>query len=201
MEEGFDCDGKGDLGIDFLIKKEDGSIIIYQSKYKGARNSLDVQEISGFFQIPNRIFNKPFLSSYGNENLKFQLLGINKDTQFDFIFITNDKLSYRIKEEFETQKVIAENKNENHTYYLKGFAEIKKEYTIVQTVNDPIPDEVIIHIEKVNDTLLENKRPSYLDLSDLIDQNKNYKSIICTVKGTSLKVYGKDILAVYLIIT
>jgi hypothetical protein len=187
QDDGFDVDGKGDLGIDFLLMREDANLLVIQSKYKGHRSLLSADDIANFFQVPKRILNKPFINQHGNANIKHHLRNISSDAQIDFVFVTNDKLSQRNKDEFEQQKAIAEVENTNHTFYLKGYCELKKEYATLQTISDPIPDEVTIFIEKVNDTAINNKRCSYLDISDLIDNNKKYKSIICTVKGTHLK--------------
>ncbi len=48
------CDGKGDLGIDFIVHKS-GEWLILQSKYKGQSSSITIDEIAGFFQIYSRI--------------------------------------------------------------------------------------------------------------------------------------------------
>ena len=187
LEDGFDCDGKGDLGIDFLLRKEDGTLLVVQSKYKGHRTSLSSDDVANFFQVPQRVLNKTFINQHSNENMKFHLKDLNLDDAIDFIFVTNDKITPRLKDEFENQKTVAESTNTNHTFYFKGYSELKKEYAMVQTINDPIPDEVTIYIERVNDTVINHKRCSYLDISDLIDNDKKYKSVICTVKGTHLK--------------
>lgn len=187
LEDGFDCDGKGDLGIDFLLRKEDGTLLVVQSKYKGHRTALSSNDIADFFQVPQRVLNKTFIAQHGNENIKYHLKNLTLDDAIDFVFVTNDKISQRLKDEFDNQKGIAETANTNHTFYFKGYSELKKEYSIVQTMNDPIPVEVIIFIERVYDTVINNKRCSYLDISDLIDNDDKYKSVICTVKGTHLK--------------
>ena len=187
LEEGFDCDGKGDLGLDFLLRKEDGTLLVVQSKYKGHRSALSSDEVANFFQVPQRILSKAFINQHGNESVKFHLKDLKLDDAIDFIFVTNDKITQRLKDEFENQKSAAEITNTNHTFYFKGYSELKKEYAIVQTINDPIPHEVTIYIERVNATVINHKRCSYLDISDLIDNDKKYKSVICTVKGTHLK--------------
>lgn len=56
------CDGKGDLGIDFIYKREN-SWLIFQSKYKGQSSNLTSGEAADFFQIFPRIANQDYLNA------------------------------------------------------------------------------------------------------------------------------------------
>lgn len=136
QDDGFDVDGKGDLGVDFLLRREDANLLVVQSKYKGHRSILSADDIANFFQVPKRILNKSFIAQHGNANIKHHLRNTSSEDQIDFVFVTNDKLSQRNKDEFEQQKAIAEAENTNHTFYLKGYSELKKEFATLQTISE-----------------------------------------------------------------
>src|SRR6185437_11571993 len=63
------CDSKGDLGIDFIIKKDEGWLI-FQSKYKGTGNTITSDEISGFFNVHSRIMDQEYFDKHANKTLK-----------------------------------------------------------------------------------------------------------------------------------
>lgn len=184
VEEGLKCDGKGDLNIDFAYKY-DNTYYIFQSKYKGKNTSVSSDEITGFYNIHRRLLDKKFFNNHANSVLRDIIGSIQEDSNFYYFFLTNDKVSERNCEEFEILKKSSE--TEFVTYELKQLTDLKKDHRIILSENESITDEVIINIESAYDTLSESYRPSYLDLTHVIGIEENYKSILCTIRGSSLK--------------
>lgn len=180
------CDGRGDLNIDFVYKK-DGEWLVFQSKYKGQSTSVTHDEIAGFFQIYSRITDDDYFEKHANRSLKELLLDFKADDNIQFIFITNDKISQSIEDDFNRLKKEMENGYENMTFELKGFTDLKRDYKSVVSESESISEEVIINIEPLQDTFSNQKRAAYFDLSSVIDKESRYKSILCTIKGTTLK--------------
>lgn len=198
VEGGLECDGKGDLNVDFAHNYiEENSYLIIQSKYKGAKSNVSSDEISGFFNIHERISDKKFFEKHGNRAVKSILSDLKEDSTFKYIFLTNDRLSQRIIDEFEKFKCLKETQNENISFSYISISEIKQELEEVKAVEEPIPQSVEIPIEQINDTIINSKRHSYIDLSTVVDKDGHYKSILCTIKGTQLKSlynkYGKGL--------
>ena len=97
IKDGLECDGKGDLNIDFAHHYiEDNSFLIIQSKYKGNNSSVDIDELSGFFNIHERITDKTYLNKFGNSAVKSELADINENSSFNYVFLTNDKFTDRL---------------------------------------------------------------------------------------------------------
>lgn len=180
------CDGKGDLGIDFILKRDD-SWLIFQSKYRGGSSRIDADEIAGFFQIHARISDPEYVDKNANSTLKEILEDFIPSDSVEYVFITNDKLSDYVYSEFKRLKEQNETINEHLSFELKGNAELKSDYKSVVSEGESITDEVIINIESLFDSFTENKRGAYFDLSDVIDKERRYKSVLCTIKGTTLK--------------
>ena len=187
IEDGLDCDGKGDLNVDFASSQDNNNYIILQSKFKGANNRLNTDEISGFFRIHERLLDKEFFENHANVTLRDLLRDFNEDSTVQYIFLTNDKASDRIIDEFTQCKQDYESRYSNTSYELKSLTEIKKDYRTVGSQIEMIPEEVTINIEPIYDTLAEREAQAYLDVSSLIDPEQKYKSILCTIKGTTLK--------------
>ena len=89
--------------------------------------------------------------------------------------------------EFELLKSKKEAIYENITFSYVTITEIKRELSEVKAIGEVIPQQVEIFIEQIVDTITNNKRHSYLDLSTVVDTEGYYKSILCTIKGSQLK--------------
>ncbi|HLG35582.1 MAG TPA: AIPR family protein [Bacteroidia bacterium] len=187
IEEGLEADGKGDLNIDFVYKYENDEYFILQSKFKGSKNSVKPDEIAGFFGIHSKINDKKYFEEHANPQLQSLLEDYNEDCKVNYFFITNDKFSKTISDDFERGKKENMVKYENVNYELSGFTELKRDFKIAASQTEAIPEEVIINIEKVTDIFTDKSKPAYLDLSGLIDLNKKYYSILTTIKGSTLK--------------
>ncbi len=180
------CDGKGDLGVDFVYKK-DNEWLIFQSKYKGRNSCVTLDEISGFFNIHSRITDQDYFEKHANRFLKDLLIDFKSNDTIQFIFITNDNISRSIEDEFNRLKREHEAKNENIFFELKGLTDLKRDYKSVVSESESISGEVIINVEQLKDTFSEQKRSAYFDLSSVIDKEGKYKSILCTISGNSLR--------------
>lgn len=180
------CDGKGDLGIDFVLQK-DKDWIIFQAKYKGQSSCVTPDEISGFFSVYSKITDEGYFEKHANNKLKELLLDFNKDDTIQFVFVSNDKISSRIEEDFIKHKDEAERRYENVTYELKGLTDLKRDYKAATSEMETIAEEIKITLEAFEDTFINKTKSAYLDLSSVIDKENKYKSILCTIKGTTLK--------------
>lgn len=192
IDDGLDCDGQGDLNIDFACK-QDNTYFVFQSKYKGKKNNLTRDEISGFFRIHSRLNDREYFSTYANE-IVIEILGDYKPScEVIYILFTNAKLTQTMIDEFDLQKkeYMKREGSSNITWELKGLSELKEEYERVQSIDEPIIGEVEIPIEKIVKHLSEGKEWAYLDLTDILDSNSPYQTILCTIKGTTLKALYK----------
>jgi hypothetical protein len=188
IETGLECDGKGDLNVDFAHHYiDENSFLIIQSKYKGNKSSVDSDELSGFFNIHERIIDRQYLNEHGNQAVRNELSEINDNSTFNYVFLTNDKFTNWLSSEFARLKSSKESLFENVTFSYVSITEIKRELTEVKSMGEVIPQEVEIFIENITDTIVNKKRHSYLDLSTVVDTEGHYKSILCTIKGSQLK--------------
>jgi len=186
VSDGLLCDGKNDMNIDFAYRNEK-SVIIIQSKYRGVRSSLKTDELAGFFNIHSRLTNEVYFNRYANNSVKNAIGIYSEENTYTYIFISNDKASEAIISEFNRLKEEKEAIFSNVNYEFKPFTEIKRDYREITSELESIEGEVEINIEKVFDTISNNHKPAYLDLTQFIGSESGYQSIICTIKGTSLK--------------
>jgi hypothetical protein len=188
IEEGLSCDYSGDLNIDFVYKNDD-AYFIYQSKYKGGGNQLTRDEIAGFSKIQSRINDKEYFDKNANDSVKELLYDVSKKSVIHYILLTNAKVPQTMRDEFD---LITNEERERYCdyeidYELKALSEIKDDIKNANSINDPIPEEVIIPVEKINNHFSDNKQWAYVDLSDLLGGDTNYETILTTIKGTELK--------------
>jgi len=185
IEEGI-CDSSKDCGIDFIYNTDE-EWIIFQSKYKGYSNTVTHDEIAGFFNIHSHLRDEEYIKKHGNKRLKELVQDYKSEHNVQYIFLTNSKVSDKNKEDFNKLQKEYENKYDNVTYELKGFSDIKIDYKSVISNSETISEEVTINIETLKDTFTDTFTQSYFDLSSVIDKNNKYKSILCTIKGTTLR--------------
>ena len=183
VDEGFDCDGSDDEGIDFIYPKDNGEFWIFQSKYKGGNSSLTKDEVVGFFDIHKRVF-----GARGREDANDVVRGLLSD--FDdkksaaiFILLTNAKASDGIKQLFARleSEERAKPGNENYTWLLMDLPKIQSKYE----------DSLIDSEDKPNVVLPINSfggKPGLIDFSEEIQKStgKKYKTIVTVVNGLTL---------------
>ena len=145
IEEGL-CDGSKDCGIDFVFNWEE-EWYIFQSKYKGASNSVTHDEISGFFNIHSHVIDESYIEEFGNNRVKDLLYGFKPEHSVQYFFLTNCKLSEKNKADFGIFQEQYGSKFENVTYELKGLSDIKLDYNSALSSNETIAEEVIINID------------------------------------------------------
>jgi hypothetical protein len=83
-------DGSGDLGVDF-INRDDGRVLIIQSKYHSTKKTERPETISYFKNIIARLMDKN-LKGNSKINEKLSEIDLENDT-FDFIFLTFGEIS------------------------------------------------------------------------------------------------------------
>lgn len=191
VSDGIECDGKGDMNVDFAFEIEN-QYFIFQFKYKGKSSRITTDEISGFFNTPNRLVDYDYFDKHANNALKDLLREFNKESTAQFYFITNDKLSNTIIDEFNLQKEINENKSDNYSFELKSLSDLREDYRIVSSESQMITKEVTVPIETLHDTFNDQNTQAYLDLSNMINQNSSYKTVVCTISGKTLKSLWRE---------
>lgn len=183
-------DGPSDQGVDFVIEKENGYHLI-QSKHRGKANVIKKDDIAGFFETANRVRDKEYLKNFTPNKLYYILENIKQESILHFYFVTNKKLSEQLIEDFERQKKT--NENDKQIFELIDFKKLKELHKHVRSMGEAIPEEIIIHIERKSKELSDGNAYSYIDLSNIIDSNSKYKSVVLTMKGTSIKnLYKKE---------
>jgi len=180
------CDSSRDCGIDFIYNSDE-EWFIFQFKYKGNANSINHDEIAGFFNIHSHILDEIYIKNHAHKRLKELLYDFKKDHNVQYFLISNSRISEKNKNDFEKLQHDYESKYENVKYELKGFSDLKIDFKSVISNNEAISEEVNINIETLQDTFTGKDTQAYFDLSSAIDKNKKYKSILCTVKGTTLR--------------
>ena len=184
--DGLECDGSGDLNIDFAFEKEN-QYFIFQFKYKGKNARVTTDELAGFFGICNRINDETYFDKHANNSLKDLLRNLSPENPIQFYFVTNDKVSTTINDEFQLQKEIKENQFDHYSFELKNISDLKTDYKVVSSESQTVTDEVLVHIESIHDSFSNDHKLSYLDLTSVIDPTSTYKTILCTITGNSLK--------------
>jgi hypothetical protein len=188
IEEGLSCDYSGDLNIDFIYRNDD-TYYIYQSKYKGGGNKLTRDEISGFSKIQSRINDKEYFDNNANDSVKELLRDVSKKSVIHYILLTNAKITESMRDEFI---LITEEERKRYgdyeiDYELKSLSEIKEDIKNASSIDDPIPDEVIIPVEKIENHFDDSKQWAYVDFSDVLGTESGYQTILTTIKGTEIK--------------
>jgi hypothetical protein len=186
------CDSKSDLGIDFVLKREN-EWLIFQSKYKGGGNQITSDEISGFFNVHSKLLDEEYFGKHANKTLKELLLDLKPEDNIQYIFITNSKLTNRNEDDFKSLQKQFENKYENLSFELKGLSDLKRDYKSVASEVESIAEIVGINVDLLEDSFTHKFSSAYFDLSSVIDREEKYKSIVCTIKGTTLRAYGSNI--------
>lgn len=194
VETGLDCDGKGDMNVDFIYKQEN-TYFIFQSKYKGQRNAITHDEIAGFAKIHSRILDTDYFKKHANSNVQDLLRDFGSKSVVRYIFITNSKISDGIKADFKrvTDAELSNFSESEIQYELRGQAEIRDDLKTANSIDAPIPNEVIIPIEKLGNSFEQhNKEWAYTDLTSILGGNEKYRTIITIIKGNELKnIYAR----------
>ena len=180
------CDGKGDIGIDFVYQK-DRDWLIFQAKYKGQKKPLSSDEISGFFDVYRKISNRNYFYKHANSLVKRILGDFREGDSIQFIFVTNAQLTTKNEDDFNELKRQHEGDEETVSYELKGLTDLKKDYKVVTSEMQAIAEDVTINIESIADSFVDKQRRVYFDVSNLIDKEKRYQSLMCIIKGNTLK--------------
>ncbi|MCJ7759614.1 hypothetical protein MUP59_00525 [Candidatus Bathyarchaeota archaeon] len=188
IEDGI-CDGKNDLDVDFVFE-HNRQFYIYQSKYAGQKTHLSRDQITSFFGIHARIADRKYLNANGNELLVDLLRNFDPKCEVYYTLITNDRLTDMHVAEFKKGLETPTLSFKKVSWDLKGISEIKDEHRRALSTDETIPQEVAIPVDKIQmdaPELNTEKVWAYLDVTDLIDPSQQYKSIICTIKGTVLR--------------
>jgi hypothetical protein len=187
IDDGLSCDGANDLNIDFAYKNED-CYYVFQSKYKGT-GSLERDEISGFFNIHSRLSDKVFFNNNANDAVKDIFSSYKKNSEVHYILFTNAILTESNHQEFTRllqEHSVVTNKD-FLTWEMKGYSELKADYKSAQSIDEPIPEKIVIPIEKIGSSISGKKEWAYMDLSALLGDETPYETMLCTIKGTVLK--------------
>ena len=189
IDDGLECDGSGDLNMDFIYKNpNDDEFWICQSKHKGRKGFLKSDEISGFFQIHERICDKP-TRKRANQSVKDMLRDFNeKKSSATFVLLTNGKVSEGQMAEFNRQrdKLLASDEPwaGNFHWELVGLSEIKQKMKHADSL-DKKPPSVEIPIESFGAQGFGKQ--GFIDLSKQIAKTgKDYQTIITAIRGTTL---------------
>ncbi len=143
----------------------------------------------GFFNIPHRLLDEAYFENNANATLKDVLRNFDAHSPVQFYFITNGRMADTdaMRDEFNLLKKSVEEKWDHYSFELKSFSELKEDYRIVTSENGVISSEVSVQVETLQDTFIGENRQAYLDLTNVVNENTNYKTIICTISGNTLK--------------
>ena len=192
IKRGLDCDGQNDLGVDFVYEQpaDDQQSeskpfwMIFQSKYKGKGNSLNRDEIAGFFTTHESLCNKTVFDT-ANGDVQLALRGFSERAAAVFVLLTNDEVSPKMRAEFERRKQaqMASPKWENFSWRLVSLSEIKDNYEQLQLSKKP-PSSVNIPIE-ISDC---DSGKGLIDLSSKLAKGAKgaHRTIVTAINGATL---------------
>lgn len=188
IDEGLKADGSNDLNIDFVYQDDDNFTII-QSKYQSGQRSLGRDDISGFLKIHSRILDKDFFSNNASAVVKNLLDEFTSRSNVNYILLTNSNITTTLEAQFHKEKdeEIRGFDKTKVNFALNGLSEIKNEFKTAQTFDEPIPEKVEIPIERLQNRALDQKQWSFIDLTDILEDQTIYSTILTTIKGTVLK--------------
>ena len=188
IDEGLKADGSNDLNIDFVYQNDD-NFTIMQSKYKSGQQSLNRDDISGFLKIHSRILDKDFFSNNASAVVQNLLNEFSSRSNVNYILLTNSKITKTLDEQFnkEKEEEIRSFDKTKVNFVLNGLSEIKSEFKTVQTIDEPIPEKIEIPIEKLQNRAMDDKQWAFIDLTDILEDQTIYSTILTTIKGTVLK--------------
>ena len=172
INEGLDCDGKDDMGIDFIYKFDDNRFLIVQSKYRSSQ-SLDKDEIAGFFDVHNRVI-IPSEREIAKLTVRELLRDMPPESSITYVLLTNQKATNSNTKNFERQrKAYSDKYGDNVQWVLMDLLKIESDYKeIKEKVKLP---EIDIFMKPSN----RLKLPVH-------DNDKKYNSIVTVIRGDVL---------------
>jgi len=106
------------------------------------------------------------------------------------LLITNTNITEAIREQFDKEKseTIKKYGADKVQFELKGYSEIKSDFKIASSLDEPIPEKIEIPIEQLNNRYSnDEKQWAFIDLSDILEDSAKYSTVITTIKGTVLQ--------------
>ena len=182
IQAGLRCDGKNDLGIDFIVQ-QDETYHIYQMKY----NHLAFDDVAGFFQIDDRIFSGDL--SRANDEVQDLLAKIHRGSLIRYYLMSSVTASKDMRIDFNRQMRAAEldGGRKNVKWDLKHLPTLCAEYLSGRILGGKPPRKVNIPLEWHLD---QHGREGigHLDLSETLAAKEGcYESKVIAIKGTTLK--------------
>lgn len=185
IDQGLECDGKDDMGIDFVYEKvDDDEFWICQAKFKGGKSSsLTRDEIAGFFQVHTRILDK-HARAKANSSVREALQDITPKSSVTFVLLTSAKASEQNREEFRKlkKKAMKESagKADNFDWQLVDLSEMKTKHKRAQSGDADLPN-VSIPVISVG------KQKAYINLfGQILSEGKEYPTVALVIRGTEL---------------
>lgn len=186
------CDGSKDFGIDFVYEHpepEDKRFWICQSKYKGSGASLTRGDIANFFEIHRRILDESALAG-ANRAVRDLLSDFTESSIATFVLLTNGRASNDNLDEFrrlrKKAKDDARGGAENFEWELVDLEEIANQHVKIQSL-DSKPPTVRMHMRPFG------KQRGFIEVDLKSHKNeKTYKTVVITVKGTELAELYKE---------
>ena len=182
IDNGLECDGTNDFDVDFGYElPDDNAFWICQSKFKKA-GSLKRGEISSFFQIHERICDKPALKT-AKKDVWELLENFSKQSSAVFVLLTNSEVSPGMRAEFNRQKkkLVESLGLENFDWRLIGLSEIKDNLRQSLIWNDPSPS---VDIPIADFGCVSSKIAT--------KSGKSYQTIVTAVNGVDLCAIWKQ---------
>ena len=186
IEQGLECDGKGDAAVDFVVARDD-VYFIYQTKYRSGKANLTRDEISGFFAIYHRILSPSGMQN-ANEAVKSQLEKVSDSSGFRFFLIVNFRVSDEMRAEFNAWRERARETSGDADvdWLLKDIEQIAEEYRQAGAVDDKAPDVEIplVSLPQIVDE--KGGDQPFIDMSSHLG-DKKYRTIVTVIQGTTLR--------------
>lgn len=182
-EEGLKCDGRDDMGMDFICKHDDVFHVV-QSKYKRYGN-VSEEDIARFFGIHETLTTGAYKTGT-NDYVVDALREYKPSSPVKYWFVTTAKASDEARNSFDNKRNRASKKGEEHEWDLIDLPKLMEQHEEVS--KGERPEEVVFDIPRIGELVLpgSGKFRPFIDLSETLGSDK-YRTIVTAVKGTALK--------------
>ena len=192
IERGLECDGAGDMGIDFAYEAPgENRFWICQSKHKSGNRALESKEIYEFFAILGKISDNKTMRRAKRtvRELLEDFREPSKQPSATFVLVTSGKITPAVRTEFDREKKKAVKSlgdlAENFDWELVGLSEINDKHSQAAQMAEKTPPTVEIPVAP-----FDKVGKGFINLSSKVA--KPYKTIVTAICGTDLRKLWKE---------
>ena len=183
IEDGLNCDDSGDLGVDFIYRKEDQYHIL-QMKYRSGGGNLPPAEVHSFLHTDGRIVPR---RGGANQDVLDLLADLGPASAIEYYLVTNCRISDALKKEFRRGR--EEVARETVEWHMLDGAALMEKHEEALSAEELIPDKVSVSVRAIASAFSPAAAiPCGLDLTDcLVQAGGRHRSVVTVVTGREIK--------------